>query len=122
MRNYIPLLRQYGNVYGIDRMDLDGTVAFILNMRRSDARQHASALRELRLEYAGMSSAALMREERIKHYQLSDACAPYRAGNIRRCDRAYLRMIRNELRRRETGRPRITGRDYHTHGRYTFVV
>jgi hypothetical protein len=121
MRNYIPLLRQYGHVYGIDRMDLNGTVDFILNMRRSGARQQSGALRSLRLEYAAMSTEDLIHEAKTKEFQLSGYCRPYRGENIRRCDLAYLRMIRNELARRAAGKARITGQDHLTHGRYTFA-
>lgn len=108
MRSYIPLLRTYGDVYGIARMDLNATVDFVLSMRRRDARMSAGAHRQIRADVARRSTADLHHDARVKRYQLSDVCRPYRGENIRRCDLSELRMINNELRRRQERKPRLS--------------
>ena len=118
-RDYAEYLALYGSVYGITSETK--RVQTIASLRRRDMMTYTAACRGIRLEIATRTDEQLHSDARTKEYQLSEACRPFRGDNIRRCDLQELRMIRNELSRREAGRPRIIDQDYLTHGRYIFA-
>jgi hypothetical protein len=103
--NHMAYLAVYAEVCGAD--SLDATVRIIHALRRRDARILSAARRSTRVKYAMLTTAQLHSARKITAHLLSKACAPLRGENIHRADRARLRMIDNELRRRDMGFPSL---------------
>ena len=70
---------------------------------RGRALTAAAARREAWCKYRSRSTKWLIRELGMHQFHLSDDCAPYGGGNLRSLSLWYIRMIENELHRREEG-------------------
>ncbi len=96
---YDSYLTMYGDVYG-DMNDPAKRADTVRALRRRDAFSLAAARRAIRAELAEYTTGGLPAEAKVKLYQINE-CANVRPWNVREADIRTLRMIVNELRRRE---------------------
>lgn len=107
-KNYDSYLAVYGHAYG-DMKDPAKREATIKALRRRDALSLASARREIRAEISKYGSRLLIVEFRKYRSLTTDAYYErYRyqsAPHMRAVDVHHLRMLRNEMRRRDIAVP-----------------
>lgn len=96
---YDSYLEMYGGVYG-DMSDPVKRAEVVKMLRHRDAHVVASARRDLRRKIIERDTGDLIDELAVKRYQI-EHCSAFRGWNIRNADIHQLRMIVNELRRRE---------------------
>jgi hypothetical protein len=77
---------------------------------RARALTAAAARREAWRRYRSRSTKWLTRELGMHQFHMADDCAPYRSGSPRSLSLWYIRMIENELQRREQGAGNARGK------------